>query len=62
MNKNTRLICSKCKACAEHPEDRINGKCHHCGSCEITEETRINGKWVNANKVTYPEADYAYPV
>jgi hypothetical protein len=29
--KVDRTICSRCGACAEHYNDRVDGKCHHCG-------------------------------
>lgn len=46
-SKETRLICSKCGACASHPEDRIKGKCHHCGGDKTSVQVRnTKGQWI----------------
>jgi len=45
MKPETRKICSKCHACANHPEDRINGKCVHCNTEAITIQVRTKRGW-----------------
>lgn len=37
---DVRLICSKCGACAGHPEDRVGDKCRHCGGRAIVAQER----------------------
>lgn len=42
-----RLICSKCGACAGHPEDRDGDKCRHCGErATVAQERGSSGVWV----------------
>lgn len=54
MKNDTRIICSKCGACASHEIDRVNGKCHFCGASETTvQERNETGAWVN--KVVLPQ-------
>jgi len=46
--KKRRLICAKCGACADHEEDRVDGKCHHCGDTRTIKQIRTRpGHWID---------------
>ena len=36
----TTLVCAQCGACAEHPEDRKDGRCQACGATPTRPFTR----------------------
>lgn len=46
MRGEIRTICSRCGACADHPDDRIDGRCHHCHETKtVTQRRDETGAW-----------------
>lgn len=44
----TRLICAKCGVCADHKEDRHEGKCRNCHATETVRQIRDTmGNWIS---------------
>jgi hypothetical protein len=50
-NAETRLICGRCGACADHKDDRIDGKCRHCRSPKLVTQMRTRKGWMDTGKV-----------